>query len=151
VKFLKAQIRNLIESRKSLRSKYAEMPFVPINSIAGNQADEEFLTQMNAIIENNISNIDFTIDMLAEQLCISRSGFFSKIKSLAGVTPNELIQVVRLKKAAELLSANKYRINEVAYMVGYNDPSYFSKCFVKQFGIRPGDFINKHRSEATQA
>jgi AraC-like DNA-binding protein len=101
---------------------------------------------MNSIIEQNISNIDFTIDMLAEQLNISRSGFFSKIKSLAGVTPNELIQVVRLKKAAELLSGNKYRINEVAYMVGYNDPSYFSKCFFKQFNIRPGDFINKYRN-----
>jgi len=146
IKFLKAQIKNLIESRKSLRSKYAEMPFVPINSIAGNQADEEFLSRMNSIIEQNISNIDFTIDMLAEQLNISRSGFFSKIKSLAGVTPNELIQVVRLKKAAELLSVNKYRINEVAYMVGYNDPSYFSKCFFKQFNIRPGDFINKYRN-----
>jgi signal transduction histidine kinase/ligand-binding sensor domain-containing protein/DNA-binding response OmpR family regulator len=146
IKFLKAQIRNLIESRKSLRSKYAEMPFVPINSIAGNSADEEFLSRMNSIIEQNISNIDFTIDMLAEQLNISRSGFFSKIKSLAGVTPNELIQVVRLKKAAELLSGNKYRINEVAYMVGYNDPSYFSKCFFKQFNIRPGDFINKYRN-----
>ncbi|MFT3738510.1 MAG: two-component regulator propeller domain-containing protein [Breznakibacter sp.] len=147
VKFLKAQIRNLIESRKVLRNKFAEMPFVPINSIAGNQADEEFLVRMNAIIEENIGNTDFSIDILAERLCISRSGFFSKIKSLSGITPNELIQVVRLKKAAELLSANQYRINEVAYMVGYNDPSYFSKCFVKQFGIRPGDFISRYRSE----
>ncbi len=146
IKHLKAQIRNLIESRKALRTKYAEMPFVPINSIAANQADEEFLSRMNVIIEKNISNIDFSIDMLAEQLNISRSGFFSKIKILAGVTPNELIQVVRLKKAAELLSGNQYRINEVAYMVGYNDPSYFSKCFFKQFNIRPVDFINKYRS-----
>ena len=62
---------------------------------------------------------------------------------LAEITPNELIQVVRLKKAAELLTENKYRINEIAYMVGFNNPSYFSKCFQKQFGIRPGDFINK--------
>lgn len=143
IHFLKAQIKNLIESRKKLRQKFSELPFVPLKSIAGNNADEEFLTRMNTIIEKNISNVDFSIDSLAEQLCISRSGLFAKIKTLAEITPNELIQVVRLKKAAELLTENKYRINEIAYMVGFNNPSYFSKCFQKQFGIRPGDFINK--------
>lgn len=146
VKFLKAQINNLIESRKALRAKYTEMPFVSISSMAGNQADEAFLTQLNTIIEENVSNLDLNIDMLVEKLCMSRSGFFTKIKSLAGVTPNELIQVIRLKKAAELLLTHQYRINEVSYMVGYNDPSYFSKCFLKQFGVRPGDFISKYRA-----
>lgn len=143
IRFLKAQIRNLIESRKSLRRKYSEMPFVPLNSIAGNKADEEFLSRMNAIIENNISNPDFSIELLSDELAISRSGLFAKIKTLAGVTPNELMQVVRLKKAAELLSENKYRINEIAYMVGFNNPSYFTKCFQKQFGVRPGEFLGK--------
>ncbi len=143
VRFLKAQIRNLIESRKALRRKYSEMPFVPLNSIAGNKADEEFLSKMNAFIENNISNPDFSIEMLSEQLAISRSGLFAKIKTLAGVTPNELMQVVRLKKAAELLAEKKYRINEIAYMVGFNNPSYFTKCFQKQFGVRPGEFTGR--------
>jgi signal transduction histidine kinase/ligand-binding sensor domain-containing protein/DNA-binding response OmpR family regulator len=149
IRFLKAQIKNLIESRKTLHNKFAGMPFVSINSMAGNQADEEFLSKMNTIIEDNISNVGFSIDLLAEQLCISRSGLFTKIKSLTGITPNDLIQVVRLKKAAELLSGNRYRINEVAYMVGFNDASYFSKCFVKQFGIRPVDFINKSRNQVS--
>ena len=54
----------------------------------------------------------------------------------------ELIQIVRLKKAAALLSENKYRINEICYMVGFNNPSYFAKCFQKQFGIKPGEFVN---------
>ncbi len=143
IRFLKAQIRNLIELRKSLRQKYSEMPFVPLNSIAGNKADEEFLSKMNVIIENNISNPDFSIELLSDELAISRSGLFAKIKTLAGVTPNELMQVVRLKKAAELLAENKYRINEIAYMVGFNNPSYFTKCFQKQFGVRPGEFMNR--------
>lgn len=64
------------------------------------------------------------------------------MKTLANVTPNELIQIVRLKKAAALLSENKYRINEICYMVGFNNPSYFAKCFQKQFGIKPGEFVN---------
>jgi Signal transduction histidine kinase len=144
--FLKAQIKNLIESRKALRRRFSELPFVPLNSVANNKADEEFLSKMNAIIDSNISNFDFNVDLLAEQLCISRSGLFVKIKNLVDVTPNELIQLVRLKKAAELLSENKYRINEIGYMVGFNNPSYFTKCFQKQFGIRPGDFMNKHKN-----
>jgi Signal transduction histidine kinase len=143
IRFLKAQIRNLIDSRKALRRKYSEMPFVPLNSIAGNKADEDFLSKLNTLIENYISNPDFSVELLAEELAISRSGLFAKIKTLAGVTPNELMQVVRLKKAAELLAENKYRINEVAYMVGFNNPSYFTKCFQKQFGVRPGEFLGK--------
>jgi len=140
---LRAQIENLLESRKKLRKKFSEMPFVPLDSVAVNKADEEFLSKMNEIIEKNISNVDFSIDLLAEQLCISRSGLFAKIKTLVEMTPNELIQLVRLKKAAELLATQKYRINEICYQVGFNNPSYFSKCFQKQFGVLPKDFMNK--------
>jgi AraC-like DNA-binding protein len=59
---------------------------------------------------------------------------------LADITPNEMIQMVRLKKAASLLANGKYHINEVCYMVGFSNPSYFSKCFQKQFGVKPNDF-----------
>jgi len=144
IQHLKAQINNLIESRKLLRKRYSEMPFVAITTIAGNSADEQFLSKVNEIIERNISNEDFSIDLLAEELCISRSGLFAKIKTLAEITPNELIQLIRLKKAAEYLIQKEYRINEIAYMVGFNNPSYFSKCFQKQFGVRPVDFVNHY-------
>lgn len=83
--------------------------------------DDKFLTRMNEIIEENFSNPELSVDFLAEKLCISRSGLFAKIKTLANITPNELIQVVRLKKAAILLAENKYRINEICYMVGFNN------------------------------
>lgn len=143
VAVLRAQIENLLESRKLLQKKFSEMPFVPLGSIARNDADEQFLSRMNAIIDQNISNVEFSIDVLAGQLGISRSGLFAKIKNLAEMTPNELIQLVRLKKAAGLLATRKYRINEICYQVGFNNPSYFSKCFQKQFGVLPKDFINK--------
>lgn len=119
------------------------MPFVNITTIAGNSADEQFLSKINEIIERNISNEDFSIDLLAEELCISRSGLFAKIKTLAEITPNELIQLIRLKKAAEYLIQKEHRINEIAYMVGFNNPSYFSKCFQKQFGVGPLEFSRK--------
>lgn len=142
VQYLEACIRNLLDLRNLLRQKFSKMPMVPLNSIASNSVDNKFLTHINEIIEQNFSNPELTIDFLAEQLCISRSGLFAKIKTLANITPNELIQIVRLKKAAALLLENKYRINEICYMVGFNNPSYFAKCFQKQFGIKPGEFVN---------
>jgi len=77
---------------------------------------------------------------------ISRSGFFAKIKTLVDVTPNELIQIIRLKKAATLMLENRYLVSEVCYMVGFRNPSYFSKCFQKQFGMTPVEFIKGHVS-----
>ena len=141
VQYLEACIKNLTDMRVLLRQKFSKMPLMPLNSIAGNSTDDKFLKQMNKLIEENFSNPDLSVDFLAEKLCISRSGLFAKIKTLANITPNELIQVVRLKKAATLLMENKYRINEICYMVGFNNPSYFSKCFNKQFGVKPGEFI----------
>ena len=142
VQYLEACIKNLLDLRNLLRQKFSKMPMVPLNSIASNSVDNKFLTRINEIIEQNFSEPELTIDFLAEQLGISRSSLFSKIKTLANVTPNELIQIVRLKKAATLLAENKYRINEICYMVGFNSPSYFAKCFQKQFGIKPGEFVN---------
>ena len=146
MQYLEACIKNLVDLRNLLRQKFSKMPLVPLNSIANNSMDDKFLTRMNEIIEENFSNPELSVDFLAEQLCISRSGLFGKIKTLANITPNELIQVVRLKKAAALLAENKYRINEICYMVGFNNPSYFSKCFQKQFGMKPGEFVNGKRN-----
>ncbi len=147
--YLQAKVKNLIDSREMLRKKYSELPFVPIKTIAGNPADEAFLSKTHEILEQNIANEDFNIDQLVQELGISRSGLFAKIKSLTGLTPNELLQLIRLKKAATYLLKKEYRINEVAYMVGFSNPSYFSKCFQKQFGLKPMEFIqqNLHQEE----
>ena len=106
VQYLEACIKNLLDLRNLLRQKFSKMPLVPLNSIANNSMDNKFLTRINEIIEQNFSNSELSVDFLAEELCISRSGLFAKIKTLANVTPNELIQIVRLKKAAALLSEN---------------------------------------------
>ena len=99
---------------------------------------------MNKLIEENFSNPDLNVNFLADKLNISRSGLFAKIKTLADITPNEMIQMVRLKRAAQLLQENKYTVSEIGYMVGFSNPSYFSKCFQKQFGIRPVDFMKQN-------
>lgn len=150
LQYLEACIKNLLDLRMQLRKKFSSMPTVPISSIARNQEDEKFLTRMNQLIEENLDSPNLSIDFLAEQLYISRSALFAKIKGLANLTPNEMIQLIRLKKAASLLLENKYHISEVSYMVGFNNPSYFSKCFQKQFGMTPGKFIESHKEKAEE-
>jgi Signal transduction histidine kinase len=140
ISYLSARIRNLLESRRLLFQKFTQTPYASLKSIAGNKAHEEFLVKLNEIIEKNIENSDFSIDDLAKEIGISSSGLFVKIKQISGVTPNKLIQSMRLKKAAELLSEGRYRVNEVCYRVGFNNPSYFAKCFQKQFDKLPKDF-----------
>lgn len=102
--------------------------------------DQEFLDKMEKVIEQNFSNPELSVDYLASELSVSRSGLFAKIKALADVTPNEMIQVIRLKHAASFLLSGNYRVNEVCYMVGFSSPSYFAKCFQKQYGCTPAKY-----------
>ena len=150
VQYLDACIKNLVEMRTLLHKKFSKTPLMPLNYIANNTTDDQLLRRLNTIIEENFSNPNLSVDFLAEKLCISRSGLFAKIKTLANITPNELIQVVRLKKAASLLAENKYRISEICYMIGFNNPSYFSKCFQKQFGMKPNEFANSRNGETIE-
>lgn len=96
---------------------------------------------MSRIIEENVANPELNVAFLAEKMGISRSSLFNKIRGLADVTPNEMIQLVKLKKGAKLLKEGHYRISEISYMVGFSSPSYFAKCFQKQFGVKPMDFV----------
>ncbi|MGI6231342.1 MAG: hybrid sensor histidine kinase/response regulator transcription factor [Prevotella sp.] len=138
--YLNACIDNLLRMRRLLIQKFAATPTAPLPKITKSQPDNIFLQKMNAVIEENIDNPDLSVGFLAEHLNISRSGLFAKLKSLADVTPNEMIQIVRLRRAAQLLSEGNYQVNEVCFQVGFNSPSYFAKCFQKQFGIRPGEY-----------
>ncbi|NLE35169.1 MAG: response regulator [Bacteroidales bacterium] len=151
VKYLSACIKNLLDMRKAMIEKFSRMPLVPLSGVAPNSSNEEFLMKVNSIIEENISNTDLSVDFIVRQMFISRSGFFAKIKTLVDVTPNELIQIIRLKKAAALMLENRFLVSEVCYMVGFRNPSYFSKCFQKQFGMTPVEFIKSHTRAAGEA
>ncbi len=141
VQYLEACIRNILQIRHQLMQKFSTQPLEPVTEIAQNPTDSEFLKRMNRIIEENFSNSELNVNFLAAELNISRSSLFAKIKTLAEITPNEMIQVVRLKKAAQLMKEGKYTISEISYMVGFSNPSYFSKCFQKQFNIKPAEYM----------
>lgn len=138
--YLKVCISSLLKNREQLQAAFMHAPFVPTNSVAISKADEDFLKKLNGVVQANIQNPDFSMIDLAEQLCMSRSSLNRKIKGVLDVTPNDYIRIERLKKAAQLLQEGTCKINEVCYMVGFNTPSYFAKCFQKQFGVLPKDF-----------
>ena len=146
IEYLEACIRNMLQMRLHLMKKFSSQPLDPITEIAHNATDNEFLVKMYKIIEENFSNSELNVNFLADKMNISRSGLFAKIKTLADVTPNEMIMIVRLKRAAQLLLEGGRTVSEISYMVGFSNPSYFSKCFHKQFGMRPADYMKSGQS-----
>jgi len=138
--FLMARISNLMEMRRMLYEKYCSNPLAPVTSLASHPEEDEFLNRLNEVIEENISNHELGVDFLAGQLCMGRTSLFNKIKALANVSPNKLIQISRLKKAAELLLEGKKSVKDISAMVGFKSESYFSKCFSQQFGVSPARF-----------
>lgn len=141
VEYLLANISSLIHNREKLRQTFAKSPFVAANTMALTKADEEFIWKLNDIIQANLHNPEFSMEDMADALKISRSSFYRKIKGVLDLSPNEYLRLERLKQAAQLLKEGKSRVNEICYTVGFNSPSYFSKCFLKQFGVLPKDFI----------
>lgn len=141
VEYLKVCVTNLLSNREKLRVSFAHSPFVQANSMALTKADEVFLKTLKEIVDENMQNPDFCIDDMASLLNMSRSSLNRKIKGVLDMTPNDYIRLERLKKAAQLLKEGECKINEVCYMTGFNTPSYFTKCFQKQFGVLPKDFI----------
>ena len=140
--YLKACAGNLVSGRKKLRAAFARLPQVQSDSVAMTRSDELFLRSMRELVSQNIQNPDFSIDDLAAGLGMSRSSLNRKVKGIFDMTPVDYIRVERLKKAALLLREGECRVSEVCYLTGFNTPSYFSKCFQKQFGVLPKDYID---------
>ena len=138
--YLLARIANLLSNQDKLRQAFTSSPFVEAKTIALSKADENFLEKLTEIIQKNISEPEFSVDRLAEKMNMSRSSLHRKIKGIAQMTPNDFIQLERLKTAAQLIRSGEHRINEVCYIIGFNSSSYFAKCFQKQFGVLPKDF-----------
>ena len=143
---LKAQIKGLLANRARLRERLAANPSMVVSSdvisevVPESNIEKEFFERMQRVIEDRMSDNTFTVDVLAKELAISRTGLFTKLKTLVGVTPNEYIRMIRLRKAAELLKSTNLRINEVCWQVGFSSRSHFSKCFQEQYGMSPSEY-----------
>lgn len=111
-------------------------PITPSLSLS----DQQTMDRVMAFIEANIDNNRLSVDDIANELHMSRSAFFRKLKALVGISPVEFLRSVRMKHAAELISSERYSMAQIAYMVGISDGHYFSKCFKQQFGITPTEY-----------
>ena len=140
IKYLTQLIKSLLENRRRERDTFAKNPFSTVSSMHVNKADKDFMERVRMVIEDNVSEEDFNVEAMCDILAMSRSNLLRKIKTLFNLSPIELIRLIKLKKAAELIQEGTYRISDVCYMVGIASPSYFSKLFFKQFGMTPKDF-----------
>jgi DNA-binding response OmpR family regulator len=145
--YLLAQVASLLANRNKIKEYFAHSPLVHIKSIAHSKSDEAFLDKLNDFICNNLEEHDLDVDKLAKLMNMSRPTLFRKIKSIADLTPAELLNITRLKKAAELLAEGDYKIYEVSDMVGFNSQTAFGRNFHKQFGMTPTDYQKSKQME----
>ena len=129
-----------MDNRIRLQNKYAHNADVNTDILTHNKSDRVFLERIAAEICAHLDDDDYTIDDLSAAMAMSRSTLMRKIKSITGQTPGNFINLIRLKKAAELLCEGNYRVNEVCMMVGFNSLHHFSSIFKKQFGVTPGAY-----------
>ena len=142
---LMAQISNLLSNRDNIRKFYFNSPIANMKSMAYTKADEGFLEKLNEIINENIGNPDLDVNMIADLMHLSRPTLYRKIRAISDLTPNDLIKISRLKKAAELLLQGNMKIYEISEAVGFSSQSYFWSAFIKQFGMSPSKYAKENR------
>jgi signal transduction histidine kinase/ligand-binding sensor domain-containing protein/DNA-binding response OmpR family regulator len=138
---LKIQLANLLQQRQRLREKFA--------GPKGRQKEEEmdlftpkdvqFLDQIRDLIESHLTHPDFKIELLYSAMGMGRSKFFAKLKGLTGLSPIDYVKSYRLSKARTLLESGEYNVSETAFLSGFSDSGYFSKCFKEKYGINPSE------------
>ena len=140
-KILQLTINNLVESRLQLRHQLSSLDTINDNfPDSTSELDLKMMAEMKEIIENNLSNNDFTVDTLAYELRVSRTSLYNKIKGLTGNTPSDMIRTYRINKAKTLLHDHHHTISEVAEMVGFSDQKYFREVFKKAVGMTPSEY-----------
>ncbi|MDR0506946.1 MAG: response regulator [Dysgonamonadaceae bacterium] len=142
---LELQVNNIIQMKQSQREKIADTLGSDVDSVALSKYDKEFISKINELIDKNIENDRFSISDITQTLGVSRSLLHVKMKSLLNISTGDYIRKKRLNKACELLSEG-YNVSETTYQTGFADPNYFSKCFKKEFGVRPTDWQRKKKN-----
>lgn len=146
IELLLATINNLFKNREIAYQQFSKSPLSHFNGASANKMDEDLMSRLHALLLEKMSDSALSINDLSSALNISNSTLFRKIKANTGLNINEYIRLSRLKRAAELLASGKYRVNEVADMVGFSSASYFSSNFQKQFNVSPSTFVKNLNS-----
>ncbi|MGI9546519.1 MAG: response regulator [Flavobacteriaceae bacterium] len=141
IKLLRARVEKLIESRKLLRDRYSQELILKPKDIAIADLDEQFLDRVQKVMETKLTESGFSVQEFSEAVGMSRMQLHRKLKALTGLSASEFVRSQRLKLAASLLRSSKAQVSEIGYQVGFNDPSYFTKCFKEAYGCSPSEYI----------
>jgi signal transduction histidine kinase/ligand-binding sensor domain-containing protein/DNA-binding response OmpR family regulator len=147
---LRAQIENLLKQRKRLRELFSQGSDIELKKIAINITDEVFLKKVTLMVEENLHNENFNIDILAQKLKMSRSQFYRKIKALTNQSLFDFVNTLRMKRALIYLLNDEYSISETAYKVGFSLPTNFTRAFVKFYGTTPSKYIELLKNSQTK-
>lgn len=150
LKVLKQMADNLMRQRESLRKVYSgkQLPTDQIDTPKTQSPDEKLMERIIRVVNENLSNPDFTVDMVASEVGISRVHLYRKMKQLSNQSAHSFLRNIRLAKAAELMSQKAYPVAEVAHLVGFSTPSLFTIAFKEAYGMTPTSFMNeKHKTE----
>jgi signal transduction histidine kinase/ligand-binding sensor domain-containing protein/DNA-binding response OmpR family regulator len=154
---LKLTVTNLLHSRETMmryyRNLFVSEPVTPSGESDNikkdtNALDEKFLHTIHEKLISHLDKADFNINELCDELHMSRSLVYKKVKTLTGLSPVEYVRSLRMHEAAKLLRTRNYKVFEVVYMVGFTDVKYFRQCFAKEFGYSPSDFIKQSEGDA---
>ncbi|MEM8892513.1 MAG: response regulator, partial [Bacteroidota bacterium] len=144
---LHLHIKNLLELKYRIRHNFGKLLKLEPDKLIFSSEDDLFLENAIKLIEKNMDKSDFRIEDFAREMGVSRALLFIKLRALSNLTPNNFVKKVRLKRAAQILEDSRKTVSEVSYMVGFQDPKYFSKCFKSSYGLSP----NEYRKKAMEA
>ena len=134
---LKARIKNLIANRKLMKIVFGndaqQVPTVPV----AQSAESQFVEKFRTIIQANLGNSELNVETISHEMGISRAQLYRKIKSITGISPNDIVREARMRRADRLLETTDKSVSEIAYEVGFSSPSYFTKCYREFFGRTP--------------
>ena len=140
---LQTRVRNLLQNRKKLKEVFCDGAVLPKSDIG--RVDKSFLDRFRELVEKNLSNSDLTVEELGAQMGMSRVQLYRKLKALTNYSPNELLRIARLRRAAHLLATTEKTIAEVAYETGFASPSYFTRSYKEYFGENPTDSRSRRK------
>lgn len=142
LEFMQLQVANLLKNRIKIKKHFANTPFEDVRVMASSKTDQAFLKKLDDYIKKNIRHTHLDIDQLAEHMLMSRPTFYRKIKSLSALSPKELIDITRIKRAMELISQNEYTLHQISKMVGFSSQSLFNKNFQRYVKMTPLAYIS---------
>jgi signal transduction histidine kinase/DNA-binding response OmpR family regulator/ligand-binding sensor domain-containing protein len=144
MEFLRIRINNLIQAKEKTREKVLRDLITRPGEIAIHSEDEKMLAKIKDLLEENIANPDFDVESLSQEFYLSRFHFSRKIKQITGLSPKDIINSFRLKRAGQILQQNKLTVSEIAYMVGFDHPNSFTRAFRKYYNMTPSEFASQN-------